>query len=122
MGMFQQFKQLRETTAALPGMMAEVGALRGAAENYAGQASVAAPAAGIPADDPRLAPIAGIDLATYAGVVKASVQAGRPAETVAVERGLDGDSWLAAAAAWPARMTGDLALAVQYGNLYAAAL
>ena len=117
MGMFQQFKQLRETTAAMPAMMNQVGALRAATQGHV--AAGAPVAAAMSLDDPRLVAIDGIDLPTYAKVVKTSVVTGLAAGAVAAELGLDPASWQGAAAGWPARMSGDLALAVHYGNLYA---
>ena len=117
MGMFQQIKQLRETTAALPGVIAQAGELRTAALAYQ-QTSRPVAASGLAADDPRLAPIAGVDLASYARVVKASTAGGEPAALVAAQLGIDEAAWLAAAAGWPARMTGDMVLARQYGTIY----
>ncbi|BEP13055.1 hypothetical protein acdb102_13660 [Acidothermaceae bacterium B102] len=117
MGMFQQIKQLRETTAALPGVIAQAGELRNAALAYQ-QNSRQLATPGLSADDPRLAPIAGVDLASYARVVKVSTARGEHASVVAGQLGIDEASWLAAAAGWPLRMNGDMALAVEYGTVY----
>ena len=118
--MFKQLKALRETTAALPAMVTEAYALRDAANAYQTAALPQATTA-ISVKDPRLAAIAGIDLPTYARVVKLAVSSGRPADDVALELGL-GEGWTEAAAGWPARMHGDMSLAVQYGQLYTSAV
>ncbi|RZS79474.1 hypothetical protein EV189_3828 [Motilibacter rhizosphaerae] len=118
--MFKQLKALRETTAAVPGMLQDAAALRDAAQHY--QASAAAPtSSGLASGDARLAPIAGIDLATYARISKLSMTTGQPADAVAEQQGFGADAWTAAATGWVARMRGDMGLAVQYGNLYASA-
>jgi hypothetical protein len=117
--MFKQLKQMRETTAALPSLLASAHSLQDAAQAYQQGAPAGRASTALGADDPRLAPVAGVDLATYARTVKLAVSSGRPATVVAVEFGLTADVWAAAASGWPARMTGDMALALEYGNLYA---
>ncbi|MEV8513729.1 hypothetical protein [Dactylosporangium sp. NPDC051484] len=135
MGLFKQMKDLRNMAAQAPGMVAQAQQTAAAAQAYAAQSQAAygmngyntanafgAPVAtGMASDDPRLAPIAGVDLAMYARVSKAAAQEGLAAEGVVAKAqsfGIAADAWQQAATGWPARMRGDTQLAVQYGNLY----
>jgi len=71
--------------------------------------------------DPRLAPIAGVDLVTYARVVKAAVTGNLRAEALLVRAhslGVAQGSWQQAGLEWPARMRTDRGLAAHYGALY----
>ena len=115
--MFKQLRQLRETTATLPSVIASAHALKDAAQSYQQQAGNVASARLSP-DDARLSPVAGIDLASYARTVKAAVTAGRPAVDVAAEQGVSAEVWAEASAGWAQRMHGDMALAVEYGTIY----
>lgn len=115
--MFKQIRQLRETTAALPAVLANAHALQDAAHSYQRQA-VGAGSARLSPDDPRLVPVAGVDLASYARTVKAAVTSGRPAIDVAAEQGVPAEVWAEASAGWSLRMHGDMALAVEYGTIY----
>jgi hypothetical protein len=75
---------------------------------------------GVAEGDPRLQPIAGVDLDAYAQVeaalmareVRASDHPGRAA--VAAEHGLAEATWSAASSGWQARIQGDAALAQTY--------
>jgi hypothetical protein len=116
--MFKQLRQLRETTAALPGVIAGAQALKTAAETYQQQAVTTAGPVQLSTDDPRLVPVSGIDLTTYARTVKTAVSAGRPAVEVAAELGVTPDEWADVVAGWSQRMQGDMALAVEYGTIY----
>jgi len=116
--MFKQLRQIRETTAALPGVIAGAQALKTAAESYQQQSVATAGPVRLSADDARLAPISGIDLTTYARTVKRAVSVGRPAVDVAAELGVTADVWADVVAGWSQRMQGDMALAVEYGTIY----
>lgn len=135
MGLFKQMKDLRNVAAAAPDMVAQAQQTAAAAQAYAAQSQAAygmagygaanafgAPVAtGIAADDPRLAPIAGVDLAMYARVSKAASQEGLAADGVVAKAqsfGIAAEAWQEAATGWPARMRGDTQLAVHYGNLF----
>ncbi|MER7009138.1 hypothetical protein ABT297_39685 [Dactylosporangium sp. NPDC000555] len=64
------------------------------------------------ADDPRLAPIAGVDLAMYARASKTAAQEGLTTAgvmTKAQSFGIAADVWQRAATGWPARMRGGMA-------------
>lgn len=135
MGLFKQMKDLRNVAAQAPDMVAQAQQTAAAAQAYAAQQQAAygmtgygaanafgAPVAtGMAADDPRLAPIAGVDLAMYARVSKAASQEGLTADGVVAKAqsfGIAADAWQQAATGWPARMRGDTQLAVHYGNLF----
>jgi hypothetical protein len=135
MGLFKQLKDMKNVVAAAPGMVSQVQQTSAAAQAYAAQQQAAygatgytaanafgAPVAtGIAADDPRLAPIAGVDLAMYARVSKAASQEGLNADGLILKAqsfGIAADAWQEAATGWPARMRGDTQLAVHYGNLF----
>jgi len=71
--------------------------------------------------DPRLAPIAGVDLVTYARVVKTAIAGNLRAEALvarAQSMGVADGSWQLAGLEWPARMRADRGLAAHYGALY----
>jgi hypothetical protein len=110
----------RETTAALPGVIADANALRASAWSYQTAATPQA-TPGISISDPRMTPIAGVDLPTYAWIVKTAVNGGQPAGDVAGKHGVSMADWQQAASGWPARMHGDMSLAVYYGQLYGSA-
>lgn len=121
MGIFKQFKDMKNVVAAAPEMINQARQLQANAQSYGLAAQQAAGAPAIGADDPRLAPIAGVDLTTYVRVVKGAAAAGLGADGVvarAQSLGVPADAWQQAATGWPARMRGDTALAVHYGNLY----
>jgi hypothetical protein len=125
MGIFKQLKDMRNVVAAAPDMMAQAQQTSASAQAYAAQAQAAygvpagygypapgAPAGGIAPGDPRLTPIAGVDLTTYARISKAASQEGLTADGVSAE------AWHEAVTGWPARMRGDMQLAVHYGTLF----
>ncbi|GAA3289703.1 hypothetical protein Dvina_37065 [Dactylosporangium vinaceum] len=133
MGLFKQFKDMRNVVAAAPDMIAQAQQTSAAAQAYAAQAQASygmpagygfapgAPAGGIAAGDPRLAPIAGVDLTMYARISKAASQEGLNADGLVLKAqsyGVSAQAWQEAATGWPARMRGDMQLAVHYGNLF----
>lgn len=126
-GIFKQFKDMANVVAAAPEMIDQARQMQANAQSYNAAAQQAAGigyASGstIAQDDPRLAPIAGVDLPTYVRVVKAATVAGLGADGLvarAEAMGVPAEAWQQAATGWPARMRGDTALAVHYGTLYA---
>jgi len=127
MGIFKQLKDARNVMAAAPGMIAQAQQMSATAQAYAAaqqQAYGIGPggqAIGVPDGDPRLAPIAGVDLPLYCRISKAAATQGLDRAGLiakAATYGVDAASWTEAAAGWPARMHGDTQLAVHYGNLY----
>jgi hypothetical protein len=140
MGLFKQMKDLRNVAAQAPGMVAQAQQTSAAAQAYAAQAQAAqsfygqsmqgysaanafgAPVnTGITPDDPRLAPIAGVDLTMYARISKAASQEGLNADQLVLKAqtfGISAEAWNEAATGWPVRMRGDTQLAVHYGNLF----
>jgi hypothetical protein len=133
MGLFQQMKDLKGVVAVAPQMVAEAQQLQAAAAAQygvvGGGAAYGAPATGMPtatpiaADDPRLAPIDGLSIETYARISKAAAAGlDRPSLLAyAAGLGVDEQTWDSASHAWTERMRGDMPLAVHFGNLYTAA-
>jgi hypothetical protein len=71
--------------------------------------------------DPRLGPIAGVDLVTYVRVVKGAVTGDLRADAVvawAQSLGVTYEAWQQAGREWPLRMRSDQSLARYYGTLY----
>jgi hypothetical protein len=83
--------------------------------------------AGAPVDpaDPRLAPIAGVTLATYAAISKSAATEGVDQAglvRLALARGVASEeAWRTAQRGWNARLRGDAELATLFGRLYQAA-
>jgi hypothetical protein len=130
MGLFKQMKDLRNVAAQAPGMVAQAQQTSAAAQaqaaygmqGYSAANAFGAPVnTGITPDDPRLAPIAGVDLTMYARISKAASQEGLNADQLVLKAqtfGISAEAWNEAATGWPARMRGDTQLAVHYGNLF----
>jgi hypothetical protein len=80
------------------------------------------PAEGIAEDDPRLAPIDGVDLTTYVAAAQAIGWSADPALKKRVCRalGIDPDKFDAAGKEWGERIRGDVVFATLYGQLFAA--
>lgn len=122
MGFLKQFKNMANVVAATPQLLEQAQLMQAQAQTYglaAQQASTSA--AAIDPADPRLAPIAGVDLATYARVIKTTVSGNLGAEAIEARAGSLGvtpEAWRQAGAGWPARMRDDIGLAVHYGTLY----
>jgi hypothetical protein len=133
MGLFQQMKDLKNIVAVAPEMVAEAQQLQAVtAAQYgvaAGSSAYGAPATGMPtatpidATDPRLAPIDGMSIETYARISKAAAAGlDRPSLLAyAAGLGISEHTWDLASHAWTERMRGDMPLAVHFGNLYTAA-
>jgi hypothetical protein len=122
-GLLKQMKDMRNVVAEAPAMVAQAQQLAAAAQASAAYqpAVYSAPAPGIGPDDPRLAPIAGVDITLYARLSKVAAterldEAGLRLRAVA--HGISAAAWDEAAAGWPARMKGDTALAVHFGTIY----
>lgn len=133
MGLFQQMKDLKNVVAIAPEMVAEAQQLQAAAAAQygvvAGGSAYGAPAMGMPtatpidAADPRLAPIEGMSIETYARISKAAAAGLERPSLLAYAAGLgvSEQAWDVASHAWTERMRGDMPLAVHFGNLYTAA-
>ncbi|HST80854.1 MAG TPA: hypothetical protein VLL08_03820 [Kineosporiaceae bacterium] len=122
MGFLKQFKDLKNVMAVAPELLGQAQQVQANAQSYgmaAQQAATSAPA--IDPADPRLAPIAGVDLVTYARVIKSTVNGNLGAEAVgarAQSLGVTPEAWQQAGVGWPARMRDDIGLAVHYGTVY----
>ncbi len=124
MGTFKQIEDMRDVMAAAP-LMIDLGRRRPAnAPSFgAGPRPVRPVVCGSPIrpGDPRLASIAGVDLATYVYVIKGAVGQGLRAGAVvarAQSAGVEPGAWSVAANGWPERLRADLSLAVHYSTLY----
>ncbi len=135
MGFMKQMKDLKATVAAAPTMIQQSQELAANAQQmqmaYAAQAQRAgqfsagqfqAGAAALPAT--ALAPIEGVDLATYAWVSKQVAHAGYDqtvAPGAAAQKGIAASQWQAAAEGWAARMTTVPGLGTEFRRLFDAA-
>jgi hypothetical protein len=130
MGLFKQMNDLREVVGQAPAMLTQAQRLAAAAQAQAqtvaarsayGSAGYGSAAARIALDDPRLAPIAGVDITLFARLSKLAAterldEAGIRLRAVAF--GISADAWDQATGGWQARMKGDMALAVHFANIY----
>jgi hypothetical protein len=131
MGFMQQMKDLKTTVAAAPAMIQQSQELAANAQQmqmaYAAQAQQAAQfqaAAAQPLPATALAPIDGVDLATYAWVSKQVAHAGYDqtvAPAAAAQKGIAAAQWQAAAEGWAARMTTVPGLGTEFRRLFDAA-
>jgi hypothetical protein len=81
------------------------------------------PAKGFAADDPRIAPVAGVSLVQYAVAAKAIGWSTDEAFSARVltALGLTPEAWKAAMDGWTPRLLDDMPVATLYGQLYAQA-
>lgn len=131
MGLFKQMKDMKATVAAAPGLIAQGQQLAANAavmqQAYAGQlqqAMVYQQAAAQPLTAETLAPINGVDLATYAWVGKRLAGVGydqSQAPAFAAQKGIAAADWAAAADGWCARMNAVPALGAEFRRHYDAA-
>lgn len=134
MGLFKNIKDMKQTVKDAPGMVAQAQqmaasaqAMQAAQMAQAQQAAAMAPTGatmGGVLSEADLAPIAGVDLATYAQICKAIVplnydQSALPG--LAAARGIDAASWQAAVDGWSARMTANPAVGTEFRRHYDAA-
>ena len=88
------------------------------------QAQAMAPAAVVEPSAAALAPIAGVELATYVLVSKGIAAYGYDAAklpVVASAYGVKADAWAIAQAGWAARIQNDAAVGAKFNQLYAGA-
>ncbi len=128
MGFLKQIKDMKKTVAETPGLIEQAQQLQQQAQQMqsaqmaAAQAAVAQTTAPAGAVDPQLLePIAGVSLEHYAKLSKAIGE--RKLDQEGIDsfvqlQGLTPEAWKAASEGWNARFKGNMALAVQYGNLY----
>jgi hypothetical protein len=130
MGLFKQMNNLRAVVTQAPAMLTRAQQLAAAAQAQApavaatpayGTAGYGSGTASIALDDPRLAPIAGVDITLYARLSKLAAterldEAGIRLRAIAF--GISAAAWDRASTGWQARMQGDMALAVHFGNIY----
>ena len=124
MGLFKQFKDMKETVAAAPGMVEQAQQLQQNAQQMQAASAAAAAqadAAASTAAGPDFEPIAGVTLEQYAEVSKglAAVnydQAQAPA--IAAGMGISGENWQTAMDGWNARMAANPAVAKRFNALY----
>ncbi|MFH1331182.1 MAG: hypothetical protein ABIJ48_11090 [Actinomycetota bacterium] len=123
MGFLKQIKDMKKTVAEAPGMVDQAQKLaQQAQELQAAQVAAAQTAATPGAVTPALLePIAGISLERYAQLAKSIGE--RKLDQAGVEsfvklQGHSAEDWQAAYDGWNARFKDNMALSVQFGNLY----
>jgi hypothetical protein len=127
MGIFKQLKDLNKAVAAAPGLIeqaqqlgANAQAMQQANAAQAGQAMAFQQQVAQPVNAELLAPIAGVDLATYAWVVKQIAPLGYDQSLLpgfAAQRGIGAQQWQQAMDGWGARIN-DPALAREFRRHY----
>ena len=129
MGLFKQMKDMKETVAAAPDMIANAQALgasaqaMGAAQQAQAAQAMAAQQAAVagPATGPDFEPIAEVSLELYADISRdlATVNYDQSqAPGLALARGVTSDRWQAALDGWNARIQANPAVAQRFNALY----
>jgi hypothetical protein len=129
MGLFKQMKDMKETVAAAPDMIANAQALGASAQQMAAaqqaqadQAMAAQQAAATAAaTGPDFEPIAGVSLDLYADISRdlATVNYDQTrAPGLALSRGVTGDRWQEALDGWNGRIQANPAVAQRFNALY----
>lgn len=133
MGMFKQFKDMKQTVAAAPGMIEQAQALgaqaqqmaaaqQAAAQQQAAAAMAAAQAAGVAAPGGgSTEPIAGVSIEQFATVSKGLAAYNydqTKAVVVAQQHGISAADWETASAGWNARITNDPLIAQAFNAAY----
>ncbi|MCB0955373.1 MAG: hypothetical protein R2694_10630 [Ilumatobacteraceae bacterium] len=130
MGLFKDMKDMKNAVAAAPGMVNQAQQMAANAQAMQAQMMAQQQAAmqQVPMANPSMAapggnlePIAGVDLTTYARIVKAIAplnydQSALPG--IAATHGIDGASWQAAHDGWNARIQGDPGVARAFSDVY----
>lgn len=126
MGLFKQMKDMKQMVSAAPDLVEQAMKMAGDAGQLQAQAAQAAQyqaaAAGqLPAADGSLDPISGVDLRTYATVIKGIAayqydQSKLPG--IAASHGIPADAWQAAHDGWNARIQNEPAVAGAFSRLY----
>lgn len=133
MGMFKQFKDMKKTVQAAPGMIEQAQALgaqaqqmaaaqQAAAQQQAAAALATAQAAGVDAPaGGSLEPIAGVTLEQFATISKGLAAYNYDQSkgvVVAQQHGIDAASWETALAGWNGRITNDPSVAQAFNAAY----
>ena len=130
MGLFKDMKDMKNAVAAAPGMVNQAQQMAANAQAMQAQMMAQQQAAmqQVPMANPSMAapggnlePIAGVDLTTYARIVKAIAplnydQSALPG--IAATHGIDGASWQVAHDGWNARIQGDPGVARAFSDVY----
>jgi hypothetical protein len=130
MGLFKQMKDMKQAVAAAPGMIEQAQQLGASAQALqqaqqahlaqAGQAMAFQQQVAQPVDAALLAPIVGVDLPTYAWVVKQIAAHGYNQALLpsfAAQKGISASDWQAAMDGWGERIN-DPALAREFRRHY----
>jgi hypothetical protein len=130
MGLFKSIKDMKDMTAAAPGLVesatrlgAQAQAQAAAMQQLGAQGyvdGVNAASYGEPTPE-ALEPIAGVDLETYATVVKGIAAFGYDAARlpeVAATHGIGAEDWSTAQTGWGERIQADRALGARFNLLY----
>ncbi len=136
MGLFKQLRDAKDAVAAAPGLVDQAQRMAAAAQEFQAGAmaeqqavmdrAVAhqmAATGELGARPGALEPIAGVDLARYARIVKGIAPLGydqAKLPEIAAAHGVDAVSWVAAHDGWNARIQDDPAVARAFSDLYSA--
>jgi hypothetical protein len=131
MGMLKRMKDMRDMTAAAPGMIAQAQQLgaqaqqMALAQQQAAQARLAASGAapGATPTGPDFEPISGVSLEQFAGVSKGVAAFNYDASKlvdIAASRGIAAYDWESAHQGWNARIKANPAVAQRFNQLYRA--
>jgi hypothetical protein len=129
MGLFKDFKDMKNMVAAAPDMIEEAQKMGANAQAMAAQQQQAAAAmmtqqqqtAAGPAVGPDFDPVAGVSLELYAEVAKGLAEYNydqNMAVQIAGMKGIAADAWQTASDTWNARMKSNAAVAQRFNALY----
>jgi len=133
MGLFKQMKDMKDTVAAAPGMINQANQMAAnaqamQAQMMAQQQAMMQQAGAQPGVNPsmvapggNLEPIAGVDITTYARIVKAIAPLNYDQSLlpgIAASQCIDGASWQAAHDGWNARIQGEPGVAKAFSDVY----
>lgn len=124
MGLFKQFKDMKETVAAAPEMIEQAQQMQANAQQMqAAQvaATAAAEASSMAAAGPDFEPIAGVSLELYAEISKGLAAFNydqTKAPEIAASKGVSAEDWQTAMDGWNARMTANPGVAKRFNGLY----
>lgn len=121
MAAFKKFKDMKKAVSEAPGLIEQAQQMQAQAQQMQAAQMGAAQAGSADIDPSLLEPIAGISLERYAELSKAVGDRGLDQAGIESFMELQGHSaadWQAAYDGWNARFKGNMALSVQYGNLY----
>jgi len=130
MGMFKQFKDMKETLAAAPDMVEQAQQMQANAQNMAAAQQQAAAAAAanaataggtIPQEGPDFEPVGPVTIEIWAEVAKGLAAYNydqSKAVEIAAEKGISAEDWEAGQTEWNARLQRNPAVGQRFNALY----